>query len=253
MAASTSYLERQVQPNLSLATEPLHRDSAPAVSHEQFTLFTLSSENIGTKQGKDLAKVIKNQLREWQSVAYTRIALLRQKITASPNEVRPQLQEQLAHDMLITDEGYTQLRQFVALHLDELAKEANCPRKIVVLTDSSQQMQGVLSVTINTDYVYVNTLLSGPWNNSSMNSPLPLEYKPLVKRGVGKVLMTESYKIAQTYQKSRIELLPLADSESFYQHIGMEKRGSPYVLDVSPYIPKGISVPTIQVVQGNLL
>jgi len=246
-AVPTIRPQTEVTPFENLATRDLPR----SVSQERFTLLSITPQNIQEKQGKELAGIVRNQLLAWKNAAYTRLGLLRVKISNETGDHKQKLQEQLNHDLIIVDEGYSQLRNFVSMHLEELSSQKNNSRRIQVLSDSLGQVQGILSITIEVDHVFVHTLLSAPWNNLSMNSPLPSEYAPLVKRGVGKLLMAESFRIAHVFSKSRVELRPLADSESFYAHIGMEKRDPAYIMSTEGPLPEKLLVPGASITQGN--
>jgi hypothetical protein len=181
----------------------------------------ISKDNQSNPDIQKILRATKNQMREWTEAAFSRISGLRNKrAAASPDQIKI-LEDQIAHDLKIVDEGYQQMRDLLQTHVQHLCEADE--RKVFVLSEPEQNglIQGVMSLKTESDKVYIDILMSPPWNNSSMYSPVCTEHLPLQVKGAGFTLMKIAYMLAAKKHLPCIELKPLSESLPFYLHIGM--------------------------------
>jgi hypothetical protein len=103
---------------------------------------------------------------------------------------------------------------------DTVANKTNIQRRILVLTDEQSRIQAIATVYVESQRLFVNTLMSAAWN-IPMHAEIASEHKPLKVAGAGTTLMNLIYTMAQSYEKPAIQLKPLNGSFSYYQKLGM--------------------------------
>jgi len=91
-------------------------------------------------------------------------------------------------------------------------------KRIQILQDSSERIQGVCTFTINRESLYINQLFTAPWN-LKMHAANDEEYAGYTKRGVGTILLANCYKIAQERRLKRLDLKPLDGSLTYYTDV----------------------------------
>jgi len=147
-------------------------------------------------------------------------------------------------DRILIDVAYKELSGMFRDHLNSLQKDPE--RRIFILTDSDQRIQGIFSATMHREenHFYGSALLSAPWN-IPLHSPVPEEHQPLVKKGVGKSLMHAGYRYAQSQKAPIFKLKPLSNALGFYKYIGMQEDGPNMTMPIAQKIPETLQTSQI--------
>lgn len=112
---------------------------------------------------------------------------------------------------------------------------------VLQVCSDKNRIQSISVAHINKDGLYVNNLLSAPWN-IKMNGKIPEEYLSFVTKGAGKTSLLSLYKLAREKQSKILYLTPSKASFGFYKHVGMvfDSTNNRFLLPVNHKIPENL-------------
>ncbi len=164
-------------------------------------------------------KVARETISTWKEIIGDRLGQSRLQKDISSENMEAFLEDKK------TFEKYREVTSYLSDALTQAQTELKegkplQTRIFIALHNSTQKIQGMAASHIETDRVYLKSLISAPWN-IPMHAPLPLEERGLVVKGTGKTLLAKSYALAQETGKAQLQTTPLASAFSFYKSVGM--------------------------------
>jgi hypothetical protein len=149
---------------------------------------------------RERVQLLDKTVRSWKNISMDRLGNIRQDPVLFPKDRE-------------TVESYKDL-----LGMFNMFEDNGTNKRIQVVQDKSERIQGVCTFTINRGSLYINQLFTAPWN-LKMHAPNDEEYAGCTKRGVGTILIANCYMIAQERRLKRLELKPLDGSLTYYTDV----------------------------------
>lgn len=215
-------------------------------------IFNLTVTSISTEESKRriILTAISNTVNDWQTIIKNRFINTQKTNPSWGNSDSLETDDNLIEDSVIIQK-YHYLKEKIEHDISAIKVKSKNNYYLMILTDSEQRIQGVASVRIKTNLLFVNVLMTAPWNVPLYSANAP-EHKDLVVKGVGTTLMRQIYELAKINKKPTIELNPVPSSLSFYvDHLKMtlsQRRDKVSYVVSEDQIPKALEVES-----GNLL
>lgn len=185
---------------------------------------------------------IRRTLKEWVEVMAERLGHSRAEKYTKPKNFEEDAEK---------FEDFRKVRGFIDLGMGKRTRElesanlsvkANVedasldPCVIAFVEDQDGVIQAISSSSIGESEVYVNAILTAPWNQR-MHGPVDKDQQCLVTKGAGTRLMAFNYQLAQTHEKPILKLKPLDGSLGFYERIGMVEKDRYCVYLITKQVP----------------
>ncbi len=173
----------------------------------------ITSHSISILQTKEELKTAKKELKAWKELVNERLGKTR--ICKKPND--PESLSHFESDRLTVQE-YSEVLSFLNQGIEKLPTNTTEDIRIYALKDLSGTTQGMCSITVKTDHVYLNAIASAPWNISMHGESDRSPYK-----GAGKQLIAAIFETAQDKHVEELRTSPLTSALPFYEKLGMRE------------------------------
>ena len=229
---SVSLLEQQSYANK--VTADCVNNHTQAVK-QNFRLIVLTSATE-EKSRKAISSTIIETMRQWKQI----------------------MQERAADHPTSNDQDIAESYPYFTAKIKENAKKFkdNIPSDctMIVLTDCDQQIQAVATMRDTVSSLYIEILLSAPWN-IPLSQPNKKEHQLIAVKGAGTTLVRQVYELARLKNKSKVKLTSIPTADSFYlKNLKMRAKAASDTLyfNVDPHnIPDSLKVPSGNLVNAN--
>jgi hypothetical protein len=174
---------------------------------------TAISHSISMVQTQEELKTAKKELKAWKEHVNERLGKTR--VCKNPNN--PESLSHFESDRLTVQE-YSDVLSFLNQGIEKLPTNTTEDIRIYALKDTSGTTQGMCSITVKTDHIYLNAIASAPWNISMHGESDKVPYK-----GAGKQLITAIFETAQDKRVEELRTSPLTSALPFYEKLGMQE------------------------------
>jgi hypothetical protein len=216
-----------------------------------FTLRMISTEATASVESQATCKAIKQTLRDWQEIISDRFGTTRAqrqeafKISLNQEKADADFKE----DMQVV-EDYKTVKSMIDKDVESIQKGGTKQRYIMLLTDSEARPQAIATIHEEVNSLYVNTIMSAPWN-VTMHAEVSPEHAKLAVKRAGTTIMRQVYELALLRNKSTVELKPLTNSLSYYNNYLKMTPSADGKIYSYPVFPESLPA-ALQVTSGKL-
>lgn len=201
---------------------------------------------VDEKSHKAYFSAIRKTLKSWMDVLGERVGISRQLASQGKLDATADL------DLW---KNCQELKFYITAHVEKLEKGQALQNEgmlsISLLMDDQKNIQTICTTTLQINQLYINVILSAPWN-IKMESPVPAPHDQMAVARAGTTMIRAMYEFAQEAKVPQLRLKPLPNSYDFYkQHCAMSedvKKGEFFynvALDSVPEKIREIVIPTI--------
>ncbi len=160
-------------------------------------------------------------------------------------------QKRLIEDDVEVVDGYKTIATSINKTISYIEKGNPLKNSLFLLFDNNQKIQALAAVTEKPNSIYVNSLLSAPWN-LKLSSDNDSAHQSLAIRGAGTTMVRQVYEFAKSKNKTRLELFSLHSARSFYtDHLKMIPDEDKFYFKVSQ--DHSELPPSLNIASGNLI
>ena len=158
--------------------------------------------------------VAQKTLKAWKDTAHERLGIMRREAQKKPSEKNKAL---LKKDTDSVDQYLNIIGLYDQSLNSMIAKsEGNANKIHRIVKDEDRNIQAMSSFAIEEGRVFLNLVITAPWN-LKMHAPVLEEHRSLVTKGGGTALIRSGYETAQTLKKDELRLKPMEGSYTYYK------------------------------------
>ncbi|MBS0604191.1 MAG: hypothetical protein JSS60_04025 [Verrucomicrobia bacterium] len=165
-------------------------------------------------------KTAQKTLKTWKEIAYDRLGTMRAAASQNPSD---ELAKKLFNEDRQKVVQYEEIVKLFDQGLDSIiTKTDESSKKIFrVVRDQDRNIQAMSIFTVSDSGVFLNLVLTAPWNLRMHASNQDI-HLTLVSKGGGTTLIRSGYETAQQLGKEELRLKPMDGSYTYYkERLGM--------------------------------